>query len=326
MQGTYGNGRLVTVFGGSGFVGRHLVRALAGRGYRVRAAVRRPELAVHLQPLGMVGQIHAVPVNIRHPASLRAALDGAVAVVNLVGILAEGGRQVFQALHVDGAAHLAEIAAEEGVETLVHMSALGADPGSDSVYFRTKAEGEDLVRRAFPMAAITRPSLQFGAGDSFLSRFAGMARMSPVLPIVGANTQFQMVYVGDVAEAIARAVDRTIPEGTTYEFGGPEIRTFRECMQLLLEVIQRRRLIVNLPFGLARVMGGVLQALPGHLLTTDQVRLLRHDLVVSEEARAQGRTLEGIGIHPTGMAAILPRYLSRFRPTGEYARPFDSRG
>lgn len=325
MQGTYGNGQLVTVFGGSGFLGRHVVRALAIRGYRVRAASRRPDLAGHLRPLGMVGQIQPVQANLRFPESIRAVMQGAVAAVNLVGILAETRRQSFAAIHAEGAKAVADIAAAEGVERLVHVSALGAAADSMSRYFRTKAEGEAGVRAEFPTAVIVRPSVQFGVGDSFFNRFAAMARLSPVLPIVGPNARFQPVYAGDVAEVIARAVDGDLGAGV-YELGGPETLTFRETMQLMLATIERRRPIVAVPFGIARIVAPIAQILPGRLLTSDQVRQLRYDAVVSPAAEAAGRTLVGLGMRPTTLAAILPTYLSRFRARGEFSVPHDAAG
>jgi len=320
MQGTYGNGRLVTVFGGSGFVGRHVVRALAMRGYRVRAAVRRPDLAGHLRPLGMVGQIQPVQANVRYPDSIRASVAGSVAVVNLVGILAERGKQTFDAVHVDGAAAVAAIAAEEGAEHLVHMSALGADAESDSLYQHTKALGEERVRAAFPAATILRPSIQFGVGDSFFSRFARIARMSPVLPLIGAGTLFQPVYVGDVATVARMAVDGDVEPGLTFELGGAEKLSFRECMAEMLRVIERQRLMLPVPAPFAKLGAAVLQVLPGRVLTLDQVRQLQHDNIVSAEAAGEGRTLTGLGIGATALQAILPTYLSRFRPRGEFRR------
>jgi NADH dehydrogenase len=290
------------------------------RGYRVRAAVRRPDLAGHLRPLGMVGQVQPVQANIRYPDSIRAAVDGAVAVVNLVGILAERGRQTFGAVHVDGAAAVANIAGDAGVEHLVHMSALGADEDSESHYFRTKAKGEESVRHAFPRAFIFRPSIQFGVGDSFFSRFAGIARIAPFLPLIGANTRFQPVYVGDVAAAIRIAVDGEAEQGVTFELGGAEILSFRECMVEMLKVIDRRRLLPPVPLPLAKLAGAVLQYLPGRILTLDQVRQLQYDNVVSPAAIAEERTLGGLGIGATALEAILPTYLSRFRPHGEFRR------
>ena len=325
MQGTYGNGRLVTVFGGSGFVGRNVVRALAVRGYRVRVAVRRPDLANYVRPLGMVGQIHAIQANVRYPESVAAAVTGSVAVVNLVGVLLQKGKQTFEAVHVGGARAIAEATIRAGIPNLVHVSAIGADPGSDSIYFKTKAEGEAAVREIMPNATIVRPTIQFGPGDSFISRFAGMATVMPAIPLIGGNTKFQPVFVGDVAEAIARAVDGSIPV-RTYEFGGPETLTFKELLQRMLETIERRRFLPPVPFGPARILGAVLQRLPGRLLTSDQVRQLARDNVVSEAAEAEGRTLRGIGIEPTTLAAILPTYLQRYRPHGQFQRTRDARG
>lgn len=319
MQGTYGNGRLVTVFGGSGFVGRHVVRALAIRGYRVRVAVRRPDLAGFLRPLGMVGQIQPVQANIRYPDSVSAVLQGVTAAVNCVGILSESRRQSFDAVHHEGAATIAAAAANAGVERLVHISALGADADSGSSYARSKAGGAAAVAAAFPQAVIARPSIQFGVGDSFFSRFAAMARLSPFLPLVGAGTKFQPVYVGDVARLVQNAVDGEINRGRIYELGGPSVLTFRECMEEMLRVIDRRRQIVELPFGLARLLGSILQYLPGRLLTVDQVRLLAADNIVSRKAEKDGRTLAGVGIRATALEAILPTYLARFRARGQFS-------
>ncbi|MCW5717441.1 MAG: complex I NDUFA9 subunit family protein [Bauldia sp.] len=320
MQGTYGNGRLVTVFGGSGFVGRTIVRALAMRGYRVRAAVRRPDLAGFLRPLGMVGQVQAVQANLRYPESVAAALRGSVAAVNAVGVMVEQGRQTFDAVHVEGAAAIAAAARIEGLAALVHVSSLGIDGMTDSEYARTKREGEAAVFAANAGAVILRPSVQFGPGDSFFNRFARMATTGPVLPIVGPDAKFQPVFVGDVAEIAARAVDGRIRNGRIYELGGPEVLTFRRCMELMLEIIERRRRIVAIPFGIASIMGSVLGRLPGRLLTRDQVRQLRHDTIVSPEAIAEGRTLPGVCIEPASLAAILPTYLLPYRPAGQFAR------
>ncbi|MCC6737032.1 MAG: complex I NDUFA9 subunit family protein [Bauldia sp.] len=320
MQGTYGNGRLVTVFGASGFVGRTIVRALAARGYRVRAAVRRPDLAGFLRPLGMVGQVQAVQANVRYPASVAAALRGSVAAVNAVGIMIEKGSQSFEAVHVEGAAAIAAAARMEGLDALVHVSALGVDGATGSEYDRTKLEGEKAVREANAAAVILRPSVQFGPGDRFFNRFARMATTGPVLPIIGPDAKFQPVFVGDVAEIAARAVDGTVRAGRTYELGGPEVLTFRRCMEMMLEIIERRRRIVTIPFGIAGVMGGILGYLPGRLLTRDQVKQLRHDTIVSAAAAAEGRTLPGVGIDPASLAAILPTYLLPYRPHGQFAR------
>jgi NADH dehydrogenase len=311
---------LVTVFGGSGFIGRHLVRALARREFRIRVAVRRPDLAGHLQPLGRVGQIQAVQANLRYPDSVEAAVRDAAVVVNLVGVLFERGRQSFAALQAEGAATVARAAAAEGAR-LIHGSALGADPESPSLYARSKAEGEAAVLATSPDAVVFRPSVVFGPEDDFFNRFAALARLSPILPLIGGGAgRFQPVFVGDVAEAIARAVEGQARPGTTYELGGPDVKTFRELMQFVLATTERRRLLVPLPFGLAKLAATFLQFLPKPPLTPDQVELLRRDNVVSDEAARDGRTLQGLGIEPTGMAAIVPSYLWRFRKTGEFSR------
>ncbi len=313
--------RLVTVFGGSGFVGRHVVRELARRGWRVRAAVRRPDLAGHLQPLGAVGQIHAVQANLRYPASVRAAVEGADAVVNLVAILSPTGRQTFEAVHVFGARQIAASVHEAGVPTLVHVSAIGADRNSRSDYARTKAEGEEAVRAHVPSAVILRPSIIFGPEDAFFNRFAGMARLSPVLPLIGGGeTRFQPVFVGDVAEAVAESVEGRARPALTYELGGPEQKSFRELMEYVLRVTHRKRVLLPVPFPLARLQARFLQLLPGAPLTVDQVTLLESDNVVSQAADREDRTLEGLGIAPTAIDAVVPSYLYRFRRSGQFDR------
>jgi uncharacterized protein YbjT (DUF2867 family) len=310
---------LVTVYGGSGFLGRHLVRALAKRHYRIRVAVRRPDLAFHLQPLGRVGQIHAVQANLRNPESVEAAARGADAVVNLVGILFERGRQRFSTIHSEGAANVARAAKAHGAR-MVHVSAIGADENATSAYARSKAAAERLIREIVPEATIMRPSIMFGPEDNFFNLFASLARMSPVLPLIGGgHTKFQPVFVGDVAQAIARAVDGEARAGTTYELGGPEVRTFREILEYILKTIERRRLLVPLPFLLARLQASLMQFMPKPLLTPDQVELLRTDNVVSQEAITQQRTLQGLGIMtPEPIEAIVPSYLWRFRKTGQF--------
>jgi uncharacterized protein YbjT (DUF2867 family) len=311
---------LVTVFGGSGFLGRHLVRALARRDYRIRVAVRRPDLAGHLQPLGRVGQIHAVQANVRYPDSVATAARHAEVVINLVGVLFERGRQKFPAVHAEGADAIARAAAAAGAR-MVHVSAIGADANSPSGYARTKAAGEAAVRAAVPAATVFRPSIMFGPEDDFFNRFAAMARLSPVLPLVGGgHTRFQPVFVGDVAEAIARAVDGEAATGTTYELGGPAVKTFRELMEFVLATTGRRRLLVPLPFPLATFQATFLQFLPKPLLTPDQVKLLQVDNVVSPEAERERRTLPGLGIAPTTIEAIVPTYLWRFRKRGQFGR------
>jgi NADH dehydrogenase len=312
---------LVTVFGGSGFLGRHVVGALARRDYRIRVAVRRPELAGHLQPLGKVGQIHAVQANLRYPDSIKAAMQGASLAINLVGILAEGGAQKFDSVQAEGAARIAKTAAADGAR-MVQISAIGADANSDSRYARSKAAGEQAVLAAVPAAVIMRPSLVFGPEDDFINRFAALARMSPLVPLVGGGmTKMQPVYVGDVASAIAQAADGKAKPGAIYELGGPEVLTMREIMEIILKTIQRRRLLVSLPFGLASLQALLLQFAPGGLkLTPDQVKLLRVDNVVSEAAKVAGLTLQGLGIAPDSLEAIAPSYLWRFRATGQFER------
>ncbi len=313
------NGKLVTVFGASGFLGRHVVLALARRGYRIRAAVRRPDLAEHLQPLGGVGQIMPVQANLRYRWSVDRAVEGADAVVNLVGILYQSGRQSFDAVQGFGPRAIAEAARAAGLNGIVHVSAIGADAASPAAYARSKAAGEAGVLETLPDSVILRPSIVFGPEDDFFNRFAAMARMSPVLPLVGGGvTKFQPVYVGDVAAAIAKAVDGGCKPGTVYELGGPEVKSFKECLELMLEITRRKRLLLPLPFGAAEMQARVLQLLPKPLLTVDQVKMLRVDNVVSAAAEAEGRTLAGLGINPSSLAAILPSYLTRFREHGQY--------
>ena len=312
------NDTLITVFGGSGFLGRHLVRALAKRHYRIRVAVRRPDLAGHLQPLGRVGQIHAVQANVRHPGSVEAAARGADVVINLVGILYERGRQRFDAIQAFGAEQVALAAAAHGAR-MIQVSAIGADENSTSGYAHAKAFGEKAVLAATPDAVIVRPSVMFGPEDDFFNKFAAMARILPALPLIGGGqTRFQPVFVGDVAEAIARAVEGQARAGTTYEAGGPEVKTFKELMEYVLATIERRRLLVPIPFPPAKLMATFLQLLPKPLLTPDQVELLKTDNVVSDEAVRDGRTLQSLGIEPTAMASIVPSYLWRFRKTGQF--------
>jgi len=319
---------LVTVFGGSGFLGEYVVNALAKRNYRIRVAVRSPNTARTPQVFGMVGQVQAVAANLRSRDQVARAVRGAGAVVNLVGILQPSGAQTFAAVQAEGAETVAEAAAAAGAR-LVHISALGADLASGSAYARSKAEGEVAVKRARPDAVVLRPSLIFGPGDSFFNRFAALSRMLPVLPLAGADTRFQPVYAGDVAEAVVRAVDGAVPAGRTYELGGPETRTLRELVDYMLETVERKRIVVSLPPRLARMQATLLEALdlvtlgllPNDLkLTRDQVVLLQQDNVVSEAAVAEGRTLPGLGIAPTAMEAIVPSYLVRFRQRGQFDR------
>lgn len=313
--------KLVTVFGGSGFLGRHVVAALAKRGYRVRAAVRRPDLAGHLQPLGNVGQIQAVQANLRVRWSVDRAVEGADHVINLVGILFEGGSQRFGTVHDFGARAVAEAARAAGIP-LTHMSSIGASASSESAYARTKAAGEKAVFETLPEAVIFRSSIIFGPEDAFYNRFAGMARISPFIPLIGGGkTRFQPIYVGDVAEAIARSVDGSVKGGAIYELGGPEVQTFRQCMEAMLHTVGRKRILLPLPWWVAEMQAAVLGLLPKPLLTTDQVRQLKVDNVVSEDAVREGRDLAGIGIEPRSTAAILPSYLWQYRPAGQFTRP-----
>ena len=312
---------LVTVFGGSGFLGRNVVRALAKRDYRIRVAVRQPELAGHLQPIGRVGQIHAVQANLRYPASVEAAMRDSQIAINLVGILAEGGAQSFEAVQAKGAETIAKAASAVSAR-MVHVSAIGADENSLSGYGRSKAAGEKAVLAAVPSATILRPSVVFGPEDQFTNRFAALARISPMLPLIGGGvTRMQPVYVGDVATAVADAVDGKAKPGATYELGGPEVLTLREIMQIILTITERNRMLVPLPFGLAKLQALFLQFAPGALkLTPDQVALLRSDNVVSDAAKAAGLTLEGLGIAADSMEAIAPQYLWRFRAAGQFQR------
>lgn len=319
MTAKSNNDTLVTIYGGSGFLGRHLVRALAKRDYRIRVAVRRPELAFHLQPLGKVGQIHAVQANIRDARSVEAAAQGASVLINLVGILQEGGRQRFDAVHAQGAERIALVAAAQGAR-MIHVSAIGADENSEVGYARSKGAAERLVLAAQSEAVIMRPSILFGPEDDFFNRFAALARLSPVLPLIGGgHTKFQPVFVGDVATAIADAAEGKLQTGATYELGGPNVYTFKELMQYILTTIGRRRLLVPLPFFAAKIKAQFLQFAPSPLtLTPGQVEMLRTDNVVSDAAIAEKRTLPGIGIMPEPIEAIVPSYLWRFRKTGQF--------
>ena len=310
--------KLITVIGGSGFLGRHIVRALARRGYRIRVAVRRPDLAIHLQPLGKVGQIVPVQANVRYPDSVAAACASAYAVINLPGVLYNSRNQSFEAIHVFGAAAAAKAAASAGAALFMHMSALGADRNSPSDYARTKAEGEMRVLDAFPGAMIVRPSIVFGPEDQFFNRFAAMARFSPVLPIFGGRTRFQPVFAGDVADGIDRLVERGLADGRIYEFGGPEVYTLKELVRFTLRTIMRRRLLLSLPIALGNAGAAFLQLLPKPPLTRDQLKLLRIDNVVSAQAEHESRTLKGLGMLPRDIEAIVPAYLYRYRRAGQF--------
>ena len=312
--------KLVTIYGGSGFVGRYIARRLAKEGWRIRVAVRRPNEAMHVKPYGAVGQVEPVFCNIRDDNSVRAVMQGADAVVNCVGTFDRKGKNNFDAVQNEGAERIARLAAEEGVQRMVQISAIGANVDSDSIYAQTKARGEAAVLEHFPTALILRPSVIFGSEDEFFNRFAGMTRFSPVLPVVGADTKFQPVYVDDVANAAAMGVTGEAAPGI-YELGGPDVNTFRELMQQMLTVIRRRRLIMNIPFGIASLMAGVMElvqtvslGLIPPQITRDQVRSLRVDNVASEGARG----FADLGIKPVAMEAIMPDYLWRFRPAGQY--------
>jgi NADH dehydrogenase len=324
-------GSLVSVLGGSGFLGRYAVRALAADGWRVRAATRRPDLAGYLQPMGAVGQIHPVQANLRYPESVRQAVEGASAVVNLVGILAEcrlcfsrAARQTFHAVHVAGARAAARAAREAGATTFVHVSAIGADRKYWAKYARTKAAGEAAVLAEFPTAVILRPSLVFGPEDRLFNRFAAMASLpfNPFLPLIGGGrTRFQPVYVGDVAAAIAAACAGKARPRTVYELGGPDIVTFRQILDLVQQWSGHRTRYLWVPFWLAQVGAFLTAPLPQALrpVTVDQVRLLMRDNVVDEAAIREGRTLQGLGIVPHAMASVVPQYLERFQPHGQFA-------
>ncbi len=307
---------LITVFGGSGFIGRHVIRALAKRGARVRAAVRQPNLAGYLKVMGDVGQIEPVQANIRYESSIVQAMRGADRVINLVGILHESGPQKFTRVQAEGAAAIARAAAAAGVRKLVHVSAIGANAASPSLYARSKAAGEAAVREHFSTATIIRPSVVFGPEDDFFNRFAGLARLLPALPLIGGgHTKFQPVYVTDVADAIVRALDDPSADGKTYELGGPHIYTMKQIMELVLEQTGRRRFLLPLPFFAARLQAALLQLLPRPLLTVDQVRLLEVDNIVAEGAL----TLKDLGIsQPTSAEVVLPSYLYRYRRTGQF--------
>jgi uncharacterized protein YbjT (DUF2867 family) len=305
---------LITVFGGTGFLGRHTVRALARAGFRVRVAVRYPNQGFFLLPMGHVGQIALVKCNVRNPEQIAAAIHGASGVVNLTGILFSRGRQNFSAVHVEGAAAIAKAARAAGVSSLVHVSAIGANVDAESSYAASKGEGEQRVRQAFPDATILRPSIVFGPEDDFFNRFAALARVLPILPLMGGgHTKFQPVFVGDVADAVLHVLNDPSSRGKTYELGGPTIYTFKELMQVILRETCRKRLLLPIPFSIAAFQAFFLQFMPKPLLTPDQVTLLKSDKIVSAND-----TLASLGIEPTSVEAEVPAYLSRFRPKGQY--------
>lgn len=317
-----GNNRLVTVIGGSGFVGRQLVRALAKRGYRIRVACRRPDLAMQVIPNGTPGQIALVQANVRYPQSIAAACEGAYAVVNLVGVLFGHGAQTFDAVHAFGAEASARAAKQSGAEVFVQMSALGAARDSTSDYGRTKADGELRAMREFPGTQVVRPSIVFGPEDNFFNQFANMARFSPALPLIGGGTtKFQPVFVGDVADAIATLIDRGAAPARVYELGGAEVISFRKLLEYVLEVAQRKRLLVPLPWPVAKVIAGLAGILPKPMLTADQVEMLKTDNIVSDSATAEHRTLADLGVRPTSFRSLVPTYLYRYRAAGQFTTP-----
>jgi NADH dehydrogenase len=314
-------GKLATVFGASGFLGRYVVYELARRGWRVRAAVRRPHLANDLRVAGLPGQVQISSANIRMPASVADAVAGADVVVNLVGILKVTGKQDFDGVQHKGAATIAKATAEAGADDLIQVSAIGADPSSKSAYARTKAEGEEAVRQAFPEAVILRPSVVFGPGDDFFNRFAKMATLSPALPLVNfGKTRFQPVYVRDVAEALANALERQDARGRTFELGGPEVYTFKEILKIIMDVTQRPRLLAPLPMSMTKAMGASVGWVPGAPITLDQARLLERDNVVSSDMPG----LRDLDVEPTAVETIVPTYLYRFRKHGQFTQPQDS--
>lgn len=314
--------KLVTIYGGSGFIGRYIARRMAKAGWRVRVAVRRPNEALFTTTSGVVGQVEPVLANVRDDASVAAAMESADAVINCVGVLTERGKNGFDPVQHEGAERIARLAAKAGIETLVHISAIGADKESDSAYLASKGLGEEGVLTHFPSAVILRPSVVFGTEDEFFNRFASMATLCPVLPIVGADTKFQPVFVDDVAAAAERAALGQAKPGV-YELGGPDVASFRDLMKTMLGVIQRRRLVLNVPKFIARIMAGVfgvLQAVTGGLfhnsiLTSDQIKALAQDNVVGPDAAG----FDALGIKPTAMEAVLPSYLWSYRPSGQYA-------
>lgn len=312
--------KLLTIYGGSGFVGRYVARRMATLGWRVRVACRHPNDALFVRTCGVVGQVEPVFCNIRDDDSVREVMIDTDAVMNCVGTFDESGNNNFQAVQVDGASRIARIAAQSGVGRLVHVSAIGADPQGDSEYARTKAQGEREVQRHFPDAVILRPSIIFGPEDKFFNRFAGMARFGPILPILGAGTRFQPVYVDDVAQAAVKGLVGEAEPGI-YELGGPEVDTFRDLMAKMLRMIRRRRVVWGMPFWLGHIMASgfrlanlVSLGLVPRPVTRDQVLSLAHDNVVSGNAEG----LEDLGIAPTSLEAVVPSYLWRFRPSGQY--------
>ncbi len=314
--------KLVTVFGGSGFLGRHIIRCLARRGYRVRVAVRRPDLAFHLQPLGNVGQISFVQANLRYRASVDAAVKGSDHVINCVGLMHQVGRNTFDAVQDFGARAIAEAVRAQGCG-LTHISAIGADVDSQSVYARTKGRAERSILTTLPDAVIFRPSVMFGPEDTFYNRFAEMMRTMPFMPLIGGGeTHFQPVFVDDVAEAVARSVEGKVEGGKIYELSGPEIKTIKDVYEDIMAITHRQKRMVTMPYFVASLIGTISSFIPlvTPMITKDQVILLKSDNVVSGAAMSEGRILQGLGIEPTLAAAILPSYLVRYRPEGQFSQ------
>lgn len=311
---------LITIFGGSGFVGTQVVQSLARAGYRIRVAVRRPDLAGHVKPLGNVGQVVPIQANVRDKDSVAAAVRGASAVINLAAVGVEKGRQRFRAVNVMGARNVAEAARAAGVRTLVQMSVLGADERSPSLFARSRALGEAEVLRLFPEAVIVRPSVIFGVGDDFFNTLGALTRMLPVLPLFGGRTKFQPVYVGDVADVVAEAAMGRARNGRVYELGGPEILTHRQLLERVLRYTNRRNPILPLPLGIGTLLALPMRLMPRPLLTADRVILLGLDNIVSEAAIRDRRTLQGFAITPRPLDAVLPSYLWRFSPNGQFDR------
>ncbi len=308
--------KVAMVFGGSGFVGRYMVKRLAQRGYVVRVGVRDPDRATFLKPMGNLGQIVPMAASVRDETSVAALVAGAEVVINCVGILYETGSQTFQALHAEAPGRIGRAAAAAGVRHVVHVSAIGADAASPSVYARTKAEGEAALRAAFPAAVVLRPSIVFGPEDNFFNQFAALARVLPALPMFGGGTtRFQPVYVGDVADAAMACLDRAETAGKTFELGGPKVYTFREILEFILRTTGRKRFLVSIPYSVGAVQARLFELLPKPLLTRDQLLLLQRDNVVSPGAL----TLADLGITPKAVEAIVPTYLARFRRGGPRA-------
>lgn len=311
---------LVTIFGGSGFVGTQIVQVLARAGHRIRVAVRRPDLAGHLRTLGGVGQIVLMQANVRDTNSVMAAVRGSSIVINLAAVGVQRGKQRYGAVNVSGARRVAEAAKAAGARTLVHMSVIGADERSPSFFARSRKAGEDAVRAAFPAAIIMRPSVVFGSDDEFFNKLGMIARMLPVMPLFSGRTRFQPVYVGDVAEAVGKAVEGELKSGKTYELGGPEVLTNRELVERVLRYANRRNPVLPLPSIIGKILAFPMGILPKPLITGEQVTLLGIDNVVSAEAAKEKRTLAGMGIVARPLDAVLPSYLWRFSPNGQFDR------